>query len=218
MNEQKMTHVIKGKRIGIMGGTFDPVHLGHLVAAETARNEFKLDQVVFIPAGDPPHKKDYAVTDCEDRFAMTVLATTHNRHFTVSRIEMERTGPSYTIDTVRELRKRLDEQVELFFITGADAILDIMTWKDPIALLNACNFIALTRPGYNLCELDSVMEKLGFQDWESQGIINILEIPAVNISSTEIRSMVRHGHSISYMVPDLVEDYIAKNDLYLDEE
>ena len=218
MKAQKMERVIKGKRIGIMGGTFDPVHLGHLVAAETARNEFKLDQVVFIPAGDPPHKKNYSVTDAEDRFAMTVLATTHNRHFAVSRIEIERCGPSYTIDTVNQLREKLGQDVELFFITGADAILDIIKWKHPAELLKTCKFIALTRPGYNLDELDTIIEKLGFHDWETKGIINILEIPAVNISSTEVRNMVRCGHSIGYMVPDLVEDYIVKNNLYISED
>ncbi len=136
-----------------MGGTFDPIHYGHLIAAEEARYRFQLARVVFVPCGQPPHKKPYAVTPAEHRYAMTLLATASNPHFIVSRIEIDRPGPSYSVDTVRLLRQQLPD-AELFFITGADAVLEILTWKDSDELIGLCRFIAVTRPGYDLRQLE----------------------------------------------------------------
>jgi nicotinate-nucleotide adenylyltransferase len=200
-------------RIGIMGGTFDPIHYGHLIAAEEAKDKFAMDKVLFIPSGDPPHKKNYKVTPAELRYAMTLLATVGNPKFDVSRIEINRKGYSYTIDTLREIRENCPE-ADYYFITGADAILDILSWKDPKELLRLCKFIAATRPGYCLNQLDRVMAKLGYGSWREEKLISILEIPAVSISSTEIRLRVQNGQSIRYLVPDEVLQFIMKNKLY----
>ncbi|HPZ72208.1 MAG TPA: nicotinate-nucleotide adenylyltransferase, partial [Peptococcaceae bacterium] len=130
----------KNKRIGIMGGTFDPIHYGHLVTAETARSEFALEKVIFVPSGNPPHKSEAMVTRKEQRYLMTVLATAANPYFEVSRVEIERPGQSYAIDTVREFKSKMDEDSELYFITGADAIFEIVTWKDVDGLFDRCTF------------------------------------------------------------------------------
>lgn len=201
-------------RIGIMGGTFDPIHYGHLIAAEEAKDKFAMDKVLFIPSGDPPHKKNYKVTPAELRYAMTLLATVGNPKFEVSRIEINRKGYSYTIDTLREIRENCPE-ADYYFITGADAILDILSWKDPKELLRLCKFIAATRPGYCLNQLDRVMAKLGYGSWREEKLVSILEIPAVSISSTEIRLRVQNGQSIRYLVPDEVLQFIMKNKLYI---
>ena len=138
------------KRIGVMGGTFDPIHNGHLVTAEEAWKQFNLDQVLFVPSGSPPHKEDRKSLDPESRYLMAVIATAANPHFKVSRMEIDRPGPSYTIDTVHELHRVYGRNTEVFFITGADAILEILTWKEPEKVLREAIFIAATRPGYDL--------------------------------------------------------------------
>jgi len=190
-------------RIGVMGGTFDAIHHGHLVAAEEARYAFDLERVLFVPAGTP-WQKEAEVTAAEHRFAMTSLATRDNAAFEISRIEIDREGPTYTIDTLRSLHADRAE-AQLFFITGADAILEILTWKDPDEALRLATFVAVTRPGHDLAELAS----RGLA-----GRVEVLEIPALAISSTEIRRRVAAGRPIRYLVPDAVAGYIAEHGLY----
>lgn len=199
------------RRIGVMGGTFDPIHYGHLVTAEGARTEFGLDEVWFVPAGQPPHKDPSTVTAAEHRYMMTVLATLSNRYFHVSRVDIDREGPSYAIDTLRALKAQCGPGCELYFITGADAILEILTWKDAALLLQEWRFIAATRPGFQLERLQS---RLG--DWWEQCAdrITFLQVPALAISSTDIRRRVSENRSIRYLLPDVVAHYIHKNGLY----
>jgi nicotinate-nucleotide adenylyltransferase len=191
-----------------MGGTFDPIHFGHLVAAEEARLRFGLDEVVFVPCGTPPLDKHYDVTSAEDRYAMVLLATCDNPHFSVSRVELERPGPSYTIDTVRRFKQEHPPETSLFFITGADAVLDILSWHRNGELIEECQFIAATRPGYDLSQLE---ERLGRRH---AARIEVLQVPGIEISSTEIRQRVREGKPARYLTPDLVWRYIEKLGLY----
>lgn len=197
------------KRLGIMGGTFDPIHYGHLVTAEAARTRFCLDQVVFVPSGRPPHK-EVGTTDASDRMVMTQMAIVTNPGFSLSDIEARREGYSYSIDTVREFFDIYGPELELFFITGADAILSIPTWKDAADLLNMCTFIAASRPGFDLAELN----KLPLA-WLER--IRLFEIPALAISSTDIRRRVKQGDSIKYLLPEPVEHYILRYGLYREE-
>lgn len=198
------------KRIAIMGGTFDPIHFGHLVAAEAARDSFKLDRVFFVPSGNPPHKKNYPVTDAKHRYLMTNLAVAANPYFEVSAIEIERPGYSYAVDTVAKFYKTY-KQAELFFITGADAILEILTWKSVERLTELCYFIAATRPGTNLEELHHFIQGLPKNIGQK---IHIMEVPALAISSTDIRRRVAEHRTIKYLLPEAVEQYIFKNGLY----
>ncbi len=198
-------------RVGIMGGTFDPIHFGHLVTAEAARWEFALAKVVFVPSGRPPHKKDYPVTDAEHRYQMAVAATASNPAFEVSKVEIDREGYSYTIDTVLAFRRFYGPEVQLFFITGADAILEILTWKDVGRLLNECHFIAATRPGFQLNRLQETHPMLPV---EGRHRIHLIEVPALAISSTDIRWRVQHKKPIKYLLPEAVEDYIHCQGLY----
>ncbi|MEN6521518.1 MAG: nicotinate-nucleotide adenylyltransferase [Armatimonadota bacterium] len=201
-----------GARIGIIGGTFDPIHLGHLIIAEEARYQFQLDRVIFIPAGVPPHKPDRPITDKEHRFDMTVLATEDNPAFEVSRIEIDRSGPSYAVDTLAELKKIYGNNTRLFFIIGADAILEILTWYKPEKLRCMCRFIATTRPGYRLSD---VKKKLPEEYLER---ITFMDAPGVNVSATDLRNRAASGRPIKYMVPKAVEDYITDNKLYVVEK
>ncbi len=200
------------RKIGIMGGTFDPVHYGHLMTAGEARWRFGLSVVVFVPNRHPPHKEPHDVSDPEHRYLMTFLATATNPHFAVSRIEVDRPGPSYTIDTVRELRRLMPED-ELFYITGADALEQILRgeWRETEQLLGLCQFIGANRPGYHLDP----------EQWSSNhrlrpylDNVHTMEIPAMAISSTDIRARVREGRPITYLAPEPVEGYIAKHGLY----
>ncbi|ADL07534.1 nicotinate-nucleotide adenylyltransferase [Thermosediminibacter oceani] len=201
----------KPNRVGIMGGTFDPIHFGHLVTAEEARINFKLDKVVFVPAGNPPHKKNYKVSDAEHRYLMTALAINSNPYFEVSRIEIERSGYTYTVDTLRQFVDIYGRDTSLFFITGADAVLDILTWKDVKDVLSYCNFIAATRPGYPVNRLKEKLAEIK----ELYGThVYLLEVTAMAISSTEIRRRIKEGISIKYLIPENVEAYIIKNGLY----
>ena len=199
---------MSGQRVGIMGGTFDPIHYGHLVTAEAAREQYGLEEIVFVPSGQPPHKKAGTVSDFWRRYQMAVLATAANPFFEVSRMENERGGCSYTVDTVRAFRQLYGAGTELFFVTGADAILEILDWKQPEELLAMCRFIASTRPGYDLRQLNALLGEY------FSGSVSILEIPAPDISSSDIRRRVRRGVSIKYLVPEAVEAYIIKNGLY----
>ena len=200
-------------RVGIMGGTFDPIHIGHLVTAEEARQQFNLDYVVFVPAGNPPHKKGQTVSNPEHRYLMTVLAVIANPYFTVSRVEIERfsEGPTYTINTINWFNELYKNKVSLYFISGADAILDILTWKDYPLLLNSCHFIAASRPGYNLSR---IQETIGQTYPSILKRVHLLEIPAMAISSTAIRDRVRESKTIKYLTPEPVEHYIIKNNLW----
>ncbi|HHY60077.1 MAG TPA: nicotinate-nucleotide adenylyltransferase [Clostridia bacterium] len=201
------------KRIGIMGGTFDPIHYGHLVTAEAALHAYQLEEVIFVPSGRPPHKKNYRVTAAEHRYLMTILAVATNPRFHASRIEIDRTGYSYTVDTIKAFRELYGPQAELYFITGADAILEILTWKNVKNLPELCLFIAATRPGFDLQALDKVFTELP----ELEGRLHLLEVPALAISSSDIRKRVREGRPIKYLLPETVEQYIYKNGLYREE-
>jgi nicotinate-nucleotide adenylyltransferase len=189
-----------------MGGTFDPIHHGHLVAAEEARWQFELDQVVFLPTGRPWQKPD-GVSPAEHRYLMTVIATASNPAFTVSRLEIDHQGPTYTVDTLRRLRAELPEGTDLFFVTGADAVLQILTWKEPEQVLAQAEFIAATRPDF---DLDSLVKQVP----GATGRVHRMEIPALAISSTDIRARVGRGAPILYLVPDGVDRYIHKHGLY----
>ena len=202
------------KSIAIMGGTFDPIHNGHLVTAEAVRHRFKVDRVVFMPAGQPAHKANKKVTHNEHRYLMTVLATMRNENFEVSRIEIDRPGATYTIDTIEELKKICRPDVRLYFITGADAIHQIMTWKQPERLLTLCDFVAVTRPGYDQAKL---FEDIGEIREKYASRIHYMEVPALAISSSDIREREQKGEPIKYLVPQEVEDYIHKFGLYRDD-
>lgn len=198
-------------KIGLMGGTFDPIHVGHLVTAEEARQQFDLDYVIFVPAGVPPHKDSETISLPEHRYLMTSLAVMSNPAFFVSRIEIEQQEPTYTIDTVKHFGSWKNPEPEVFFITGADAILEIFTWKDYEELLRLCTFIAVSRPGYSL---DRFHETLDRTLPEMRQKVHLLEIPALAVSSTFIRERVALGKTIKYLTPEPVEQYIKKHDLY----
>jgi nicotinate-nucleotide adenylyltransferase len=189
-----------------MGGTFDPIHHGHLVAAEEARWQFDLDRVVFVPTGRP-WQKPVGVSPAEDRYRMTVLATASNPAFTVSRLEVDHQGPTYTVDTLRRLRAAHPAGTRLFFITGADAVLQILTWKEPDQVLALAEFIAATRPDFDL-------DRLIGQVPGAAGRVHRMEIPALAISSSDLRTRVARGAPIQYLVPDEVARYIHDHALY----
>lgn len=193
-----------------MGGTFNPIHYGHLVAAEAARDAFNLDQVIFIPAGRPPHKNGIYVADPEDRYLMTFLAIVSNQRFEISRVEIDRVGPSYTSETLAYFHEQ-DPNVSWYFITGADAILDIVTWHNPESLFHNAQLIAASRPGYSLKRIKALKSELGDAPVAR---IHPLEVPALAISSSQIRQRLKEGLSIKYLVPEAVEHYIAKNQVY----
>lgn len=189
------------RRLGIMGGTFDPIHHGHLVAASEVAAEFQLDEVIFVPTGEPWQKASRSVTAAEHRYLLTVIATASNPRFTVSRVDIDRGGPTYTIDTLRDFR-RMYPQAELFFITGADAMAQIMSWKNVDELWELAHFVSVTRPGYVS------------QDFGRTEQISLMEIPAMAISSTDCRRRVEDGKPVWYLVPDGVVQYINKHRLY----
>ncbi len=194
-----------------MGGTFDPIHHGHLVAAEGARHQFQLDEVVFVPALVSPHKTDRRASPPHHRWTMTLLATLSNPFFSVSDIDLRRPGPSYTVDTLRFLREERGREAEFFFITGADAVLEIMRWKDPQMLLTLATFVAAARPGYPRERLEEILSSLPAG---LKSRIIYLEIPALAISSSDLRERVRTGRPIKYLLPESVEFYIRKEGLY----
>lgn len=198
------------RRIGIMGGTFDPIHHGHLVAAEEARYQFGLAKVIFIPAGHPPHKVSRKISEARHRLAMTRLAIQSNPFFAASAIEVERPGLSYTINTIRDMRK-IYPRADIFFITGADAVLEILSWRHIDELLDQCCFIAARRPGYRLGRLRAKLPGLREEQLKQ---ITVMEVPALAISSTDIRERVRTGRPIKYLLPETVEKYIREHGLY----
>ena len=190
----------KRPKIGVMGGTFDPIHHGHLVAASEVAQSFGLDEVVFVPTGIPYQKT--AAASQENRYLMTVIATAANPNFTVSRVDIDRQGPTYTIDTLRDLHAERPD-AELYFISGADAITQILDWKDVAELWSLAHFVAVTRPGHPL-----TISGLPESD------VSLLEVPALAISSTDCRSRVSRGYPVWYLVPDGVVQYISKHHLY----
>lgn len=195
----------KKPRIGVMGGTFDPIHHGHLVAASEAAHRFGLDEVVFVPTGEPWQKAGRKISPAEDRYLMTVIATASNPRFTVSRVDIDRAGPTYTIDTLKDLRAVYPD-AELYFITGADALSSIMSWHDWEQMFELAEFVGVTRPGYELTEK--------MLPAEIRERVHLLEIPAMAISSTDCRARAAEGRPVWYLVPDGVVQYIAKYRLY----
>lgn len=190
-----------GRRLGIMGGTFDPIHHGHLVAASEVAAEFALDEVIFVPTGQPWQKAEREVSPAEHRYLLTVIATASNPRFTVSRVDIDRGGPTYTIDTLRDFHAMFPDD-DLFFITGADAMAQIMSWKNVEELWELAHFVSVTRPGYRS------------EDFGRTEQISLMEIPAMAISSTDLRVRASNGKPVWYLVPDGVVQYIAKHRLY----
>lgn len=199
-------------KIGIMGGTFDPIHLGHLILAEETRVHFNLDKVVFIPSGRPPHKNWDDITEPYDRYEMTLLATNDNPYFFVSTMEIEREGLTYTVDTIKRLKKE-NKDAEYYFITGADSLVDIYKWKNHEELLKLCKFVTVKRIGIPNSQLENLIDKI---NKEHRDTAYLLTIPYIDISSTGIRNRVKRGKSIKYYVPEEVERYIKKKKLYIE--
>jgi nicotinate-nucleotide adenylyltransferase len=192
------------KRVGIMGGTFDPIHHGHLVAASEVASLFELDEVIFVPTGQPWQKQTRQVSPAEHRYLMTVIATASNPRFWVSRVDVDRAGPTYTIDTIRDIAAQRPG-AELYFITGADALGQILSWKDAGEALRMARFVGVTRPGYELSDAHLPGDS-----------VTLLDVPAMAISSSDCRDRVRAGQPVWYLVPDGVVQYINKYGLYCD--
>lgn len=189
-------------RVGIMGGTFDPIHHGHLVAASEVAARFGLTEVIFVPTGAPWQKSERQVSPAEHRYLMAVIATASNPRFWVSRVDIDRGGPTYTIDTIRDISTQRPD-AELFFITGADALAQILSWKDAAEALGRARFVGVTRPGYALSAAHLPTDS-----------VTLLDVPAMAISSSDCRDRVRAGHPVWYLVPDGVVQYISKHHLY----
>jgi nicotinate-nucleotide adenylyltransferase len=190
------------RRVGIMGGTFDPIHHGHLVAASEVQARFQLDEVVFVPTGQP-YQKDNRVSAAEDRYLMTVIATASNPRFHVSRADIDRDGPTYTVDTLRDMRAVFGGDTALHFITGADALARILSWKDALEMLTMAHFVGVTRPGFELSDAHLPADT-----------VTLVEVPAMAISSSACRARVAAGDPVWYLVPDGVVQYINKRGLY----
>jgi nicotinate-nucleotide adenylyltransferase len=190
------------RRVGIMGGTFDPIHHGHLVAASEVATLFDLDEVIFVPTGEPWQKAERRVSPAEHRYLMAVIATASNPRFWVSRVDIDRAGPTYTIDTIRDIEQQRPD-AELFFITGADALSQILSWKDAEEALNLARFVGVTRPGYELSDAHLPIDS-----------VTLVDVPAMAISSSDCRARVAAGQPVWYLVPDGVVQYINKHALY----
>lgn len=198
--------MVRPYRLGVMGGTFDPIHHGHLVAASEVAARFGLDEVVFVPTGVPWQKAGRRVSKSEDRYLMTVVATASNPQFTVSRVDIDRPGNTYTVDTIKDIRAERGGNLELFFITGADALRSILTWRGGDELFGLAHFVGVSRPGVDLARRD--ISHLPSDK------VTLLEVPALAISSTECRNRVSSGLPLWYLVPDGVVQYVAKRGLY----
>jgi nicotinate-nucleotide adenylyltransferase len=201
----------KGVKMGICGGTFDPVHIGHLAVAEMVRSGFGLDRILFIPTGKPPHKNTNSVTDPVHRLNMVKCAVSTNPSFEAVSIEVDRQGYTYTVDTLNELHRIYPQETEFYYIIGADVVMDLLTWKRVEEVFTLTRFIALMRPGYKNTEFDSHIKTL-----KRKYDINIVsfEAPLIDISSTMIRERIRNGESVKYLVSEPVEKYIRENNLY----
>lgn len=196
------------RRLGVMGGTFDPIHHGHLVAASEVAAQFHLDEVVFVPTGQPWQKADKQVSAAEHRYLMTVIATASNPRFGVSRVDIDRGGDTYTVDTLTDLRAQYPD-AEFFFITGADAMGSIISWRDWEDMFELAHFVGVTRPGYALS--DEILPEVHRER------VSLIDVPAMAISSTDCRRRASEGRPVWYLVPDGVVQYIAKNRLYRDD-
>jgi nicotinate-nucleotide adenylyltransferase len=197
-------------RLGILGGTFDPIHYGHLVAAEECRVRLGLDVVLFVPAGQPPHKRGRVISPAEDRVEMVRLAIASNPGFQLSRIEVDRTGPSYTVDTLARLREEYGPAVQLYFVVGMDALSEILTWHHPARIVALCQVVAVTRPGFPGLDLADLEPEIP----EARQRITLLEVPELRISASDLRRRVAAGLPIRYQVPEPVEEYIRRRGLY----
>lgn len=198
------------RAVGILGGTFDPIHYGHLLIAEDCWYQLELDEVLFVPAGDPPHKRGRLISPAADRVAMVALAIADNPHFRLSRVEVDRPGVSYSVDTVARLRDELGPETGLFFIIGADMLRDLPSWHQPDRLADLCQIVAVNRPGYppfDLTRLDSAVPRAAER-------IRQLEVPELNIAASDLRRRVAEGRPITYMTPDTVVRYIQERGLY----
>lgn len=200
---------MKKRKVGIMGGSFDPIHLGHLVAANEVLNIYKLDEIIFVPSGNPPHKNGLRA-DSFHRYLMVCMAVLYNDKFSVSDFEIKNSEKSYTLNTLREFSK-LYENTEFYFITGTDAVIELPNWHEPSEILKLCTFIAVSRPGISMEKvndrINEIQNKLG-------GNIEMLQVPMLQISSTNIRERFKMGISAKYLLPESVEQYIIKNELY----
>lgn len=199
------------RKIGISGGTFDPIHHGHLITAEYIREKFKLEKVLFVPSGTPPHKAGRNVADAEHRYRMVYEAIEGNPGFEASRIEVERAGYTYTVDTLRQLKHIYGEKTTLYFIIGADVVNDLLLWREPKTVFGLCEFIAVLRPGYDrdmfLAQVNELKNNYG-------AVIHEENVPLIDISSTAIRDRIGNRMSVKYLVPAIVEEYIKNNKLY----
>lgn len=197
-------------RVGVLGGTFDPPHIGHLVAAEEARVRLHLERVYFVPAGTPPHKMDEPVTPVEHRLEMVTRAIASNPYFVVSRVDVDRPGPSYTVDTLALLRQQLGADTELYFILGIDSLADLPNWREPQRIIELCHLAVVDRPGYDadISSLERVLPGLSRR-------VEFVPMPQLEISSTELVERVRQGLPIRYQVPAAVEEYIYAHRLYV---
>jgi nicotinate-nucleotide adenylyltransferase len=204
-----------GLRLGIMGGAFDPIHIAHLVTAQEALLQFGLDEVMFLPSGRPPHKRR-RLAPAEFRYLMVAVATASHPRFSVSRLEIDRPGVGYTVDTLEQLTDTLPPDSQIFFVTGADAVLDILTWKDPARVLELCTLIAATRPGFDLSRLSAALASLGphVVGPSPDSRVRVMEVPGLDISSSMIRERLAAGLPVRYLVPDAVCDLIDKTGEY----
>lgn len=199
------------QKIGISGGTFNPIHIGHLIIAETVRDKFGLDKVLFIPSGMPPHKNLESVVCAEKRFDMVQRAVAGNPHFEASRVEVDREGYTFTVDTLKKLREIYGKDTGLYYIIGADVLNDLLTWRSYEEVFKICEFIAVLRPGNDEKAFYKQMEYLR----DAYGVkIHFIDAPLIDVSSTEIRERIKEGRSIKYLVPESVEEYIESNGLY----
>ncbi len=203
---------VNKKRIGISGGTFDPIHNGHLIISEEIRETHNLDKIIFVPTGKPPHKPGHMVTMPEHRFNMVKMAVSTNYCFDVSRIELDREGYIYTIDTMNFLKQQYEKETDFFFIAGSDVVWDLPKWKDPKGLFEICDFIVATRPGFDTVQLVKEADRL---KREYNARITITKTPLIDISSSDIRERVQERRTIKYLVPECIEEYIKNNGLYI---
>lgn len=197
------------KCIGVFGGSFNPIHIGHLILAESARQEFHLEKVIFIPTGDTPNK-DMHYVDKIDRFHMVELAIQGNPYFEISSIEMERTGPSYTVDTIHQVKKMIGDEYKIYFLAGTDAVADLPTWKYNKELLSICDFISAGRPG----STDKLNKSVSYFGELGKERIHFLKMPELEISSTDLRWRIENNMSVTYMIPDVVIKYIKEKQIY----